>query len=259
MHWRHMSYLTANRLSINIGKTEILRVGYRLGKAVDDTLALEAVDSKGDQIRPHEDCRLLGVRLSRDLKWTNHIHTDEAAIMKRITKRLSALKFVGKFIEKSRKVVLANGLINSLIVYGIQLWGIGATKSQLRMIQTLQNQAGKWALGVGRYTSTDKALKRLNWLSVRQLVVFHSLMLLWKQCRCETDFMTDDLNWESSRTMGTERLRSKPYKMEFRRNSWKYRTFAWWNLMPETLRTQKSLTRFRSGLKVWIMEYFPIK
>ena len=217
------------------------------------------MDSKGDQIRPHEDCRLLGVRLSRDLKWNNQILTDEAAIMKRVAKRLSALKFIGRFIEKGRKVVLVNGLINSLIVYAIQLWGIGATKSQLRMIQSMQNQAGKWALGVGRYTSTAKALKRLNWLSVRQLIVFHSLTLLWKQCRGETDFMTDDLNWENSRTMGVERLRSKLYKMEFRRNSWKYRTIAWWNLMPEALRTQKSLPRFRCGLRVWILEYFPIK
>ena len=70
------NYLTANRLSINIGKTEILRVGYRLGKAEDDSLVLAAVDSKGDQIRPPEDCRLLGVRLSRDLKWNDHIQSD---------------------------------------------------------------------------------------------------------------------------------------------------------------------------------------
>ena len=54
-------YLTANRLSINIGKTEILRVGYRLGKAAEDTLELDAVDSRGEHIRPPDDCRLLGV------------------------------------------------------------------------------------------------------------------------------------------------------------------------------------------------------
>ena len=59
--------------------------------------------------------------------------------------------------------------------------------------------------------------------------------------------------------MGEERLKSIPYKMEFRRNSWKYRAIAWWNLMPETLRSQKHFPRFRSGLKVWISNYVPIK
>ena len=252
-------YLTANRLSINVGKTEILRIGYRLGKAADDNLELEAVDSNGNHIRPPEDCRLLGVRLNRDLKWVSHVQSDEAAILKRITKRLSALKFIGKYIETNRKVVLVNGLINSLIVYAIQLWGIGATKSQLRMTQTAQNQAGKWALGVGRFTSTRKVLARLNWLSVRQLTIFHSLTLLWKQCRGETDFMNEAPDWESSRTKGEDRLKLKPYKMEFRRNSWKFRAVSWWNLMPETLRIEKSLPRFRSGLKIWVMNYFAIK
>ena len=78
-------YLTANRLSVNVGKTEILRVGFRLGSAAEDSLELDAVDSKGKKIKPSEDCRLLGVRLSRDLKWRSHIQLDDAAILKRIS------------------------------------------------------------------------------------------------------------------------------------------------------------------------------
>ena len=131
------------------------------------------MDSKGKKIKPSEDCRLLGVRLSRDLKWRSHIQSDDAAILKRISKRLGALKFVGRIIERNRRITLANGLINSLIVYAIQLWGLGATKSQIRLMQTVQSQAGKWALNVYRRSSTIKVLNRLGWLSVKQLTIFH--------------------------------------------------------------------------------------
>ena len=149
--------------------------------------------------------------------------------------------------------------MNSLIVYAIQLWGIGATESQLRQVQTLQNQAGKWALNVGRRTSTTKVLDQLNWLSVKQLTVFHSVTLLWQQCRGNTDFLTRDLHWEESRTQGPARLRTEPYKMEFRRKAWRHRTVAWWNSMPEKLRTQTSFKLFKKELKPWVKKYISIK
>ena len=154
---------------------------------------------------------------------------------------------------------MVNGLVNSLIVYAIQLWGIGATKSQLRMVQTLQNQAGKWALGVGRRSSTHKVLQKLNWLSVKQLTAFHSLSLLWQPCRGKSDFVTDNLRWEQSRTQGTDRLGTDPYRMEYRRKSWKPKTIAWWNQLPESLRIQRSSVRFKRELKMWIKENLSIK
>ena len=172
---------------------------------------------------------------------------------------LAALKFIGRFIDSSRRIILVNGLVNSLVVYAIQLWGIGATRTQIRLVQTLQSQAGKWAMRVGRRTSTVKILHSLNWLSVRQLMIFHSLTLLWQQCRNGSDFMMEEPTWEHSRTQGADRLGSQPYRMEFRRKSWKYRAIAWWNMMPVTLRSQMSLARFKRDLKSWIGKHFNIK
>ena len=132
-------YLVSNKMAINPGKTEILRVGYRLGEANCDTLELEATDDDGKHIGPKPSVRLLGISLCRNLTWNCHLRDDKAAVHKRIRTRLSALKCLGRYISPARKLILANGLINSIVVYCIQVWGCSASKNLMKQTQVLQN------------------------------------------------------------------------------------------------------------------------
>ena len=213
------AYLTANRMVINTGKTEILRTGFRLGSAEEDSLRLEACDAEGNRISPKESCRLLGLILGRNMNWNHHLMEDKGSLHARIRKRLSALKILGKYVKTSRKIILANGLVNSLLVYCVQLWGIGATKKQLRQTQVLQNQTAKWALGWGKGAATSKVLKNIGWLSVTQLVQYHAIMQLWKLARGEYLCLDTGIDWQESRTQGSNWILTAPYRMEFMRRT----------------------------------------
>ena len=197
--------------------------------------------------------------LSRNLTWEKHVKEDKASIHKRMRKRLAALRFLGKHISIKRRIILANGLLNSLLVYGIQLWGVGATKRQISQSQSIQAQAARWALGLSRRTSTIKVLSNIGWLSVRQLVTYHSVLLLWKSTRGEGSPFHGQVNWETSCTMGSERIRPAPYRKEFRRKSWRPMAIAWWNALPVEARTQPRLGQFKRQLRTWVSANIPIK
>ena len=161
------------------------------------------------------------------------------------------MRAIGKYIMTGRKITLANGLINSIIVYCIQLWGINASKKLHRQVQALQGQAARWALGLNRRASTKKVLDKMNWMSVNQLVIYHSTLLLWKIVRGK-DSKLERTEWESSRTQGHHRIRTAPYKKEFRRKAWKPAAIAWWNAMPESLRADCSPSSFKWNLRSWV-------
>ena len=246
-------YLVANGMAINKGKTEVLRMGYRLGPADSDTLKLDAVDSEGEQITTKENCKLLGVTLSRNLSWEDHLKSSKAALHTRLKKRLGALRLIGKYICKDKQNILANGLINSIIVYAIQVWGPNCSKKLIRQTQTLQSQAARWALGVNWRASTEKSLREVKWLSVNQLIGYHALLLLWKSVR-GVSLLERNVNWAVSRTQGRDRIMQEPYKMEFKRKTWRPTAIALWNKLPEKLRTETRLSHFKGGLRTWISD-----
>ena len=68
----------------------------------------------------------------------------------------------------------------SRLTYGIQIWGLNTTKTTLNKVQTVQNLAMKWVTGESLGISTRKLLDKLGWLSIFQLAIYHSVLLLWK-------------------------------------------------------------------------------
>ena len=75
--------------------------------------------------------------------------------------------------------MLANGLFMSKLVYLIPLWG-GCEDYLLKALQLVQNKAARCVTRRGIYTSTRDLLKECGWLSVNQLVFFHTVLLLFK-------------------------------------------------------------------------------
>ena len=81
------------------------------------------------------------------------------------------------FSDKKR---LVDGIIMSRLTYGIQIWGLNTTKTTLNKVQTVQNLAMKWITGENLGISTRTLLDKLGWLSIFQLAIYHSVLLLWK-------------------------------------------------------------------------------
>ena len=93
---------------------------------------------------------------------------------------LGALQFAAGGSSFEVKKRLAEAVIMSRLTYGIQLWGAGSAKTLIRRVQTVQNLAMCWVSNSHRLTCTKTLLGQLDWLSVNQLIYYHSFLMMYK-------------------------------------------------------------------------------
>ena len=75
--------------------------------------------------------------------------------------------------------MIANGIINSHILYHIQMYG-GSSEELLSALQIQQNRAARLVCRLPWRTRTEKLLKQVGWMNVRQMVAYYSLLSLFK-------------------------------------------------------------------------------
>ena len=68
----------------------------------------------------------------------------------------------------------------SRLTYGIAIWGLSAAKTTLNKVQMVQNLTMRWVTGINMGLSTKQLLDKMGWLSMYQLAIYHSVLLIWK-------------------------------------------------------------------------------
>ena len=151
---------------------------------------------------------------------------------------------------------MANGMGMSYLTYLLHLYG-GCPDYLLKSLQVLQNRAARLATKSGWGTASSSMLQQLGWLNVRQMIVFHSLMLLYKvklykkPCYLYSQISNKfNSNTRLGKNNGIKEHRR--IKSTLGRNSCIPRTINHWNSLPPSLRTIPSITTFRLKLRSWV-------
>ena len=167
--------MKANKLKLNPEKTHMMLIGTKQG--IDSFQEHLRVKMGSAQIAENTDkCELLlGCTIQCDLKWNSQISMVSSKLSKRIS-ALSNLQFIMPF--KILKQI-AEGVVNSILVYCLPLYG-GSDTGQLRELQILQNKAARIVFRAPPSANRDDMFKKLKWMSVNQLVVYHSLILIFR-------------------------------------------------------------------------------
>ena len=121
--------------------------------------------------------KLLGIYFQDDLKWSEYIQNHD----KSLTTRLSAIKIISRVANFKVRLMIANGIFISKLIFQISLWG-GAEGYLLQSLQVVQNRAARIVTRRGRYKYSPAAelLKQCGWLSVRQFAVYQTCELVYK-------------------------------------------------------------------------------
>ena len=80
--------------------------------------------------------------------------------------RLAGLDKLKYLMSNSSKKNIVQGMFNSVLCYCLPLFG-GCKQSEVEILQVQQNRAAQ--------TNRDLMYDRLNWLTVQQLIVYHTL------------------------------------------------------------------------------------
>ena len=84
------TFLTRNNLKLNLDKTVIMRNNTRQQIAANgpEILFLQAKDKKGENFKPSNDAKILGVTVNKNLSWNSHLNYGKESVVSKCKNKL---------------------------------------------------------------------------------------------------------------------------------------------------------------------------
>ena len=260
---RISKYMAMNKLKLNSDKTHLMILRTAEMHKSQGTSGIE-LDTGAEVIQPSKCEKLLGAHISQDMKWEQHLRTHDKSAFKILTSRINALWKISPLASfKSRKMI-ADGIFISSLIYVIQLWG-GANKSLISSLQILQNKAARAVTKLGWRTPVRTLLQQCGWLSVRQLIVYHNCLFLFKtKSVSKPDYFHAKFSSQAdhglpqpiasrTRLPSTNGIRAgNRIQTDLDKQNFSYMGVQSWNMLPAEIRQERKLMVFKRKLRDWI-------
>ena len=253
-------YMAANKLVLNGDKTHLLVMASEAKHKKHGNFGV-FLDTGQEIIHPQDHEKLLGCSISSNFTWNEHLRNSDFSLHRQITSRINALRKISHSASFETRKMIANGIVISRIIYVIQLWG-GTKDYLLKMLQVLQNKAARFVTKCDIYTIQKKLLLQCGWLSVKQLVEYHSLVLVFKtKVEQKPVFLHQTLsrsfNYRTRAASTGSIVLNKPTSGEISRDAFITKSTRMWNSLPPQIKQAESLQKFKWKLKSWIKENVP--
>ena len=250
------TWMNANKLVINQDKTHLMVMGSKKTANLRQHVSMQA---GAFVIKPTESEKMLGGQLHQTLQWNHHLHDSKASLVRQLTSRVNELKRISKNATFQTRLMVANGVVMSKMVYLITLWG-GAQQYLLKVLLVQQLTAAKAVCGFQSWGwSKKKLMDKVGWISVRQLIYFHTVLQTHKTL---TTGVPRSLH-ASLPTIYPYRTRNSTIgKIRFgdyftSTATFKYRAMSCYNGVPGEV-MNVSLPTVKKKLKQWVQQNVPI-
>ena len=157
------------------------------------------------------------------------------------------------------RLMVANGIVISQLCYLIQLWG-GCEGYLLNSLQVIMNRAARCVTRLNSFTSTRKLLSACNWLSVRQLVFYQTVIMMHKTMKTGLPkHMKNKLSSNfpyQTRQATNGNIRYGQFlntKTSLVQSSFANRGLKDYNMVPANIRASKTINTFKTKLKKWVL------
>ena len=125
----------------------------------------------------------------------------------------------------------------------------------LKELQVLQNSAARFVCNDRWRTSRSVLFDKVGWLSVYQLVVYQTLIMVFSIRRNnEPEYLAKYLKDECRRS----RRRSCNTMLSLPLHSFTYRGAKVWNDLPCDIRSCQKISLFKEEAKKWILKNIPM-
>ena len=159
--------------------------------------------------------------------------------------------------------MIAEGLFISKISYLISVWG-GCEGYLTRSLQVIQNKVARVVSKKPWLTPVKLLLSQCGWLSVRQLAMYHTVVLVFKVLRTGTPSYIRSMFSTEYRRMTRQALQGmiKPSrgvaKQELVSKNFRFRAVHDYNILPVIIKEANNQLTFKKLAKAWIMENIPV-
>ena len=191
-------------------------------------------------------------------KKNEHLANNKSSLLKQLNSRINGLKMISRNAKFKTRLMIANGAVHSKVVSLITLWGC-AQHYLLNAVQVQQLTAARTVCGLQSLRwSRARLLRAVGWLSIRQLVVYHTVLQAHKTLSTGRpsllyDSLTSQYPYQTrGATSGQIRLHEN-----ISTKSFKYRAMVSYNSVPVDVR-QGALPTVKKKLKQWVANNVPL-
>ena len=147
--------------------------------------------------------------------------------------------------------MVANSCFMSVISYMISVWG-GTESYIIKAVQVIQNKAARCITKKSWYTPTRTLLLECNWLSIKQLIFYHTVLQVWKVRTAQVPgYINAKIKSAITRSATEGTLRVPSVETSLSSKSFMVRSAVMWNAVPPSIRSTQKFETFKSKLKKW--------
>ena len=240
-----VSWLNANRLSLNIRKTKSILFNLTKDKKTIN-ISLKILDEKIEQV---EQIKFLGVILDENLTWKKHIQY----INRKIAKNIGIISKARTILNKKTLLTLYYTFIYPYLNYCITSWG-SANKTILDPLIKLQKKAVRLISNAPKLTHTKPLFFNTRVLTVNNLYIYNigSFMHAFingKQPIPFNNMFTFNSYIHNHGTRQASRLHTPVGKTSFSYKTIKFRGVSIYNNIFLNIDTKCSTAAFKAQLK----------
>ena len=239
------NWLSANKLSLNKGKTEQMFIGS------DDNLRkirnVPYTHIGNNFIERVSSTKTVGVIVDERLSWASH--TDY--ICKKVSSGIGGLRQIRDLISQETAITIYNSLIKPWFDYCDVVWdNLPATLAE--RLQKLQNRAARVITRESYEVRSNSICQRLGWINLTQSRIQHKAITMFKILDNSGPKCLKELFRQRKTLYG---LRQNEYQLQLPkpRTNYMKKTIAYdgaklWNSLPAHIKGQNTVSSFKREL-----------
>ena len=238
-----------DRMAGNSSKTKsMLITTWQKRNALPNNDRSLTVHLDGDLLENTTTERLLGVQISQNLSWDEHI----TSVEKTVNMKLALLRRIKCYLPLAARKLFYNTHILPHLDYCSIIWGRSTFVNRL---VTLQKRAARMILDITDYQfPSAEMFKMLNWMSINERIEFRTATIVYRSINnLAPAYMsamfkfTKDVSVRQTRSSCRNDLYIPSGKhKELYMKSFAYSGAELWNKLCPTIRSKSSLNSFKS-------------
>ena len=245
---RVYTWLSANKLALNLTKTEFMLVASRQKLSTFPEIPSFSInDHPMEQV---SSTKSLGVHIDQNMNWECHVQN----ICKKIASALGAIKRIRHLIPFNILINVYDALVQPHFNYCSVVWGnCGSGLSE--KLQKLQNLAAPILMCSNYDSNIDELFRALGWRKLKYQRFESAAIMMYKSLHGMTpEYLSS--RFVSRNDVTSYRLRNTENKLalpqprtNYLKKSFSYRGAGLWNSLSSDLRAATSLHNFKFNLR----------
>ena len=199
----------------------------------------------GEEIDRAKEIKYLGVVIDEKLKFKTHIDN----VIKKFAKKYGIMCRLNNDLNTYSKILLYKSIISPHLDFCSSILFL-ANDTQLTRLQRLQNKVMRLILKCSRFTSSTLMLDILQWLSVKQRIIFLTMVFIFKivngllpRYLCDRIERGSDIHRYNTRN--ANEVRTPYFLFGASQNSLFYKGITFFNSMPRHIKSARTIAEFK--------------